>query len=145
MTKHMMMTAGVAIALMLAPAMAMASCEQVAGKHSGHFNLDKREEAAGGARPDHVTGDWTATIDGATCAVTGEADSPLTGKVQLTGTFGTYNADTSKFKPTNLYMEVTGNPDFIGFVFKNDAAKHLLRYVEVETPDYLYVGDFDGK
>lgn len=42
-------------------------------------------------------------------------------------------------------MSVEGNADFIEPSFKTDFAKRLLRYVVVETPAYLYIGDFDGK
>ena len=138
------LTLAIAMAL-LSPAVAFADCQAVAGKHGGSFTIDKREDTKDGNHPDSVRGTWTATIDGATCAVTGEATSPLTGTVALTGKFGAYNPDTSKFKVTNLYMDAAGNPDFIQFVFKTDSAKHLLHDVEVETSAYLYVGDFDGK
>ena len=139
-----LIAAAVALAV-LTPAAAFADCQAVAGKHGGSFTIDKREDTKDGNHPDSVRGTWEATIDGATCAVTGKATSPLTGDVVLSGKFGAYSDDTSKFKVNNLYMEVTGNPDFNEFVFKTDAAKHLPHYVEVETADYLYVGDFDGK
>ncbi len=126
------------------PSMASAACEKVAGVHQGHFSADRREDTAGSGRPDGFGGDWTATIDGATCAVTGEAISSVTGKVALTGTYDVSKSD-AKFKPIYLTMSADGNPDFIEFSFKTDMAKHLLHYVTIETQAYLYIGDFDGK
>ncbi|ESQ91539.1 hypothetical protein ABAC460_06020 [Asticcacaulis sp. AC460] len=137
-------TLGVALALCLATP-AFAACEKVAGKHGGRFNVDKREDAANSGRPDYVSGNWSLTIDAATCAITGEADSPLTGPVALTGTYGGEGADTSKFRIKDVYMDAAGNPDFIQFSFSSASSKRLLRYVVIETAAYLYVGDFDGK
>lgn len=125
--------------------MAFASCEKVAGEHHGRFKVDKREDVRDSGRPDYFDGTWTITVDGATCAISGQADSAMTGVVALTGTYGVNNADTSKFKVTNLYMDAAGNADFIEFSFKTDSARHLLHYVTIETAQYLYDGDFDGK
>ena len=131
-----------AAACLMLPAMAFAGCEQVAGEHHGRFSVDKREDSGDSGRPDYVSGTWTATIDGTTCAVTGEADSDLTGKVALTGT---YDASAGgKFKVTNLSLQADSS-DFIEFSFSTDTAKRLLRYVVSETAQYRYVGDFDGK
>ncbi len=136
--------AALGLACIVLPSVASAACEKIAGIHQGRFSADRREDSAGSGRPDGFGGDWTATIDGATCAVTGEAISSVTGKVALKGTYDVTKND-AKFKPIYLTMSADGNPDFIEFSFKTDAAKHLLHYVTIETPAYLYIGDFDGK
>lgn len=134
----------VLLACMALPTVASAACEKVAGLHQGRFSVDRREDSAGSGRPDSFGGNWTATIDGATCAVTGEVTSDVTGKVAMTGTYDVSKDDT-KFKPIYLTMTADNNPDFIELSFTTDMAKHLLRYVTIETPAYLYIGGFDGK
>ncbi len=135
----------VAAACLLAPAIASASCEAIAGEHHGSFTVDKRSDIDNGGHPDHFDGKWTATIDAATCAMTGTVTSNFAGPVAVKGTYGIYNPDTSKFKTTNLYMDAADNADYVAFVFETDTKAHLLHNVRIETADYAYEGSFDGK
>lgn len=137
--------AGVAaVACLVLPAAAWASCEKVAGEHHGRFNVDKRADVPNSGRPDNFDGHWTLTIDAQTCAITGEIESSFTDKIAMQGTYGQYNPDTSKFKTTNLYMESVDSPD-ISVVFETVSADHLLHYVLIQSTDYEYDGSFDGK
>ncbi len=132
----------VAAACLAAPA-AFAACENVAGPHHGHFDADKRSDSQNSGRPDNITGTWTATIDGATCEMTGQAETSFTGTVALKGTYDA--SDGGKFKVTNVSMDVADSTDYQAFAFETVPDQHLLHFVLIQTADYEYDGSFDGK
>ncbi len=136
--------AGIAAAVCLClPVAAFADCASVAGTHGGRFDADKRSDVRNSTRPDGISGTWTATVDGATCEMTGEVMSDFTGKVVLKGIYN--NADGGKFRVLNVTMDVADTTTYETFSFSTDKAKHLLHFVLIQTADYEYDGSFDGK